>query len=129
MKKLIGLSLSIALAWAAFAAVPVTADPDGSDPDAAVIVRVDGACRTWDGDGRPVSADLLYVLNSHRGITVCKAKGVPNSTGAAVRYDADDNPVGPDQPCRTELGPTLEWHQTVSAKGNLTLVCRVPVPA
>lgn len=87
------------------------------------IVIKDGGCTLLDGNGGFVSADSSQsvVTPSGNGVLICKVKGVPNSTGRAVRYDFASTGIS----CGTAAGSTQEWHETVSASGNATLVCPV----
>ena len=61
----------------------------------------------------------------------CLAKGLDNSTGGAVHYDAYNNPLVPDQVdvllCSISYGnqvfTTDQVKETVSASGNANLKC------
>ena len=96
------------------------------NPNAAVLIR-DGGCTLFDGDGNFVSAsdDMTVSTSSGQGTIRCRVKGVQNSTGRAVTYDTNDNPIAPGTTCFIPLvGSTTKWHETVSASGVATLICQ-----
>ncbi len=127
MRKLISLAAGLALTLTVFAAIPVSADPDGSNPNAAVIIR-DVGCGVFDGNGVVVAAEGKTVINLNVGTVTCKVKGVANDTGRAVDYDSQNNPVGPGLACGVPpAGGTDQRHETISASGNVTLVCHLPI--
>src|SRR5262249_8436228 len=103
------------LAFAAFLVVPMIAWADG-----AVIIR-DFDCGVLDGDGNFVLATGTIDVHNDDGVTMlkCKAKGVSNSTGAAVIWTIDNTGFS----CGTLYGSTDVWQETVSASGNVTLTC------
>lgn len=76
-----------------------------------------------DGDGNLVVTSGSISVKTHGGTTtfVYKAKGVPNSTGRAVIYNYENTGLL----CGTALGLTKDWQNTVSASGNVTLVCKL----
>ncbi|HEX6322256.1 MAG TPA: hypothetical protein VFZ36_00915 [Vicinamibacterales bacterium] len=88
----------------------------------AVVIDSIG-CSLFDGDGAIVGADSgrAVVTPSGNGTLVCKVKGVANSTGSAVHYDFASTGIV----CGTPAGITENWHETVSASGNATIVCSV----
>jgi len=104
--------------------------------DPAVVVRAAGGCSVIDGNGAIVSGDLFGVLtrSTPRALVgTCSAKGLDNSAGIAVRYDAYNNPItamtGMPVPCAFDDGLgirfSFDWHETVSAAGNVKFVCRI----
>ena len=114
------LGVLAALAMAVTALVP--GSTMAASPKAAVVIN-DLGCSLHDGDGNSIFVPTSHVVitsNGH-GLLVCKAKGVPNSTGHAVRFDhANTGSV-----CGTAAGSTNRWKLTVSAGGNATLSCHV----
>ena len=54
----------------------------------------------------------------------CKAAGVYNPTGGSVTWNFGNEPFT----CGTFAGPTNDWSETVSTKGNATLSCHVAAP-
>ena len=99
------------------------------------------SCGLFDGDGNiyPVDGVLdsghLVLPKSGTGNFRCSAD-VPNSSGHAVTYDSTNNPFtkngGDPVTCTLyagEGGPapveTLDWHETVSASGQASLVCHI----
>lgn len=122
---LIGAVAVVALG-ALFLASTLTGS-DGVAHGNGAIVVTDHGCVFFDGDGGLVQAEKthLVVTPSNHGTRVikCSAKGVANSTGKAVHYDADNNPFGPGV---VTCGNSLNWWETVSASGNATLTCLFP---
>ncbi len=47
---------------------------------------------------------LLRAISDNYKLT-CKVKGVPNDTGKAVHYNANNNPMGADTPCFIDVPP------------------------
>jgi hypothetical protein len=98
----------------------------------AVVIR-DGGCALLDGLGNLVTSRRSNKVGTHSGTAKfsCHAKVRPSPTGRAVHYDGDHHPDLPEEsPCGIELPEGLfltnDWHETVSASGMATLVCRVP---
>jgi len=92
------------------------ADPDGSNPNSAFIIR-DLGCNLPDGEGNFVSADT-----DHSVITVsgknnfrCQATVAPPSSGHAE--------VMRGFGCNTDLGFTTNTHSVVSDEGDATMTC------
>ena len=112
-----GFSAVVAALCLSLLVVPTTASGSG-----AVTIR-DLGCTLLDGDG-----SLVFVVSDHAVITpngktklTCQARGLANSTGRAVHHDYASTGLM----CGTDLGPTTEWHETVSASGRATLTCFV----
>ena len=109
----------------AAATSPSNASFSSGSSRAAVVIR-NFACRLFDGTGEIVLADrdIAILTQSTRQNTtlICKVK-VANSTGRAVRFDSENNPLLPGLQCGTFRGPTTNWSETVSAPGNATLRC------
>ena len=103
-------------------ALAVVASVAPASTEGAIVIK-DGGCSLLDGNGGFVSADSSQsvVTPSGNGVLICKVKGVPNSTGRAVRHDFASTGIS----CGTAAGSTQDWHETVSASGNATLVCPV----
>ena len=104
--------------------------------DPAVVIRADGGCVLFDGDGAIVSGDVFGVLTKSTPqvlIGICSAKGLDNSTGTAVKYDAYNNPVtditGTPVPGGFDDGSGLrvsfDWRETVSEDGTAKFVCQI----
>lgn len=103
--------------------------------DSALIIRGDGFCNIFDGDGNIVLADAYFGVSTDSTPeflrVTCKAKGLQNSAKVAVHYDAYNNPFtdlfGFPIPCGWDDGSgqrfSLEWHSTISASGNATFTC------
>jgi hypothetical protein len=86
-------------------------------------VHIDGfGCALFDGDGNLALATGTSAVITSQGIHIkCQVKGLPNSTGKAQHFDFDNTGftcIGEDEPT---------WHETVSASGNATLTCNVPL--
>ena len=88
-------------------------------------------CALFDGDGNLVYGDggikvITFSANGNMMVR-CQASDLANSTGLAVRYDADDNPIGPGTKCGiltpTGLCFTDTWTNTISASGHGQVVC------
>jgi hypothetical protein len=91
---------------------------------AAAVHISDAGCGLLDGDGffAVAASDATVITSSGNGKLTCKASGLANSTGKAVKYDnastgALCNVVG--------AGATDDWQEIVSASGQATLQCRV----
>ncbi len=61
----------------------------------------------------------------------CQATGLANSSGMAVHYDIDDNPILPGALLCLIMSPlppffivTEDWQETVSSSGQATLSCK-----
>jgi hypothetical protein len=113
-KTLIGGLLAVAFALLLFAPMVARADP-------AVVIK-DFICVLIDGDGDFVIGTGTISVTTSSGVSnyVCKASGVANDTGSAVKWNFDDTGLL----CGTELGATDDWSETVSASGNATLTCK-----
>jgi len=81
-----------------------------------------------DGDGDPFYAEGLLVWTfSHRATTIVtlKAVDVPNSTGKAVHWDYENTGVAFELFVPwVGIVQTTDWHETLSASGNATLVIK-----
>lgn len=108
--------------FAAVIALAVVTSTAPANSQGAIVIK-DGGCSLLDGDGGFVAADSSQsvVTPSGNGVLICKVKGVANSTGRAVRHDFASTGIS----CGTSAGVTQDWHETVSASGNATLVCPV----
>jgi len=92
-------------------------------------VLIDGTtCAMIDGNGGFVLTNdtKTVVTNSANSNLMfkCKAEDVINDTGSAVTYDYSTSSI----PCGiiTDTGFVLteDWHETVSASGMATLICK-----
>ena len=99
---------------------------------APATVEVGFECGLFDGDGDPVIATdshLVTTVNKNGVVNMtCHVEDVPNNTGAAVRYNADNNPYGTGIVCASGSLTTLIWKETVSdngdGTGDATLNCK-----
>ena len=94
------------------------ADPDGTNPQSASIIR-DQGCYLFDGDGNLVHADANHAVITQSGKTTLKCTAdvaAPSSGHAEVQKGFE---------CGTNLGFTTDSHSVVSASGKSTLICRV----
>jgi hypothetical protein len=102
-----------------------------SENGASVFIDLAG-CGMFDGNGRivaPLDAKVNVITNSANGNALhnCTAV-VDNPTGRAIRYDADNNPLGIHLPCRIfdDAGNfvlTFTLHEQISASGQAHLIC------
>jgi hypothetical protein len=77
------------------------------------------------GDAFIVFADTDFsVISTRQGHLVCRAEGVTNGTGRGLSLDYSDVPIKCDI---IGVGRTTEWHRVISANGNATLTCYLPV--
>ncbi len=80
----------------------------------------DFGCGALDGNGNFTGAIGDAVITpSGNGNLKCKASGVANSTGHAVKWDNANTGLL----CGTFNGLTDDWSDVVSASGQLTLQC------
>jgi hypothetical protein len=101
-----------------FALSGFTAD----DNNAAVVIK-DTGCTVLNGDGGAEFVEGRITVMNNGGVTnfICKGKGVPNSTGQAVKFNFENTGFL----CNTSGGVTDDWQNVVSASGNVTLHCKV----
>ena len=95
-----------------------------ADDSGAAVYR-DFGCGLSDGNGNFVfttDTHSVEVGNNGNGLTICKASGVPNSTGKAVHWDSASTNGGT---CfiRGQFG--TDWDITVSAGGEAILRCHL----
>jgi len=126
----------------AVSALFVLATPQIANADEALVIDVDrGWCRVFDGNGdsvQVIGAFIKVLTDSATGHEMfqCHAQ-VENDSGAAVNYDALNNPRNTLVRCafRDENGQvtvTESWHETVSADGGAVFTCDFnedPTPA
>lgn len=121
MRKLI-VSAACAACMVAFSA------PTASDADAAPVAELGSAihinnlgCGMMNADGgyQWASSDRAVITPRGSEMISCKAKGIQNSSGRSVIFDYATTGLE----CWTDLGPTREWHQTITPSGNSTLTC------
>jgi hypothetical protein len=87
----------------------------------AIRVYEDG-CEVLDGMGNIVflGPDSSLVTPSGNGIITCRGIA-PNQTGRAVHWNVNNVPLA----CFVAgVGSTGDWHETLSASGRATLVCK-----
>lgn len=119
MRKTI-LSAAGALALVAFSP-PATGETPATD-EVLGAIHINGmGCGMMDADGGLVwvTSDRAVITPNGKQRLSCKAKRIPNSSRRAVQFNYENTGM----PCYTDLGPTNEWHQTISASGNSTLTC------
>ena len=82
-------------------------------------------CGVLDGNGNGVytTNSKVTITHSPNGNTIlkCFAKGVPNNTGRAVRW----NYATTGYSCGTQSGSTTDWHEIVSTRGRAVLTCTI----
>ena len=78
-------------------------------------------CGVKDGDGAFQMSTNSHVVTTSSGVSMhrCSVKDVPNSSKRMIRYDFSNTGMM----CWTAEGPTEDWHETVSASGQATLIC------
>jgi hypothetical protein len=91
--------------------------------DAAVVMVGDFGCGLVDGQGQFVFSDenvVNVVTDGNSATIVCRAE-VSNTSGTAQHFDFTNT----GELCGIYgADPTADWHETVSAAGQATLVCR-----
>ena len=121
MRKLI-ISVACAACVVAFSApnAGVADAAPGIEPGNAVHINGLG-CGMMDADGgvQWVTSDRAVITPNGKERITCKAKRIPNSSGRAVHFNYENTGFA----CGTDLGPTRDWHQTISSSGNATLTC------
>jgi hypothetical protein len=90
------------------------------------VIVTDFGCTFLDGDGGMVfTTDTKSVTTiGGKGSNVmlqCRAKGVANSTGQAVKWNYENTGLR----CGTFQGLTDDWYAVVSASGNMTVTCKI----
>ena len=89
-------------------------------------VHIDGfGCGMLDGDGNGFAANgATTSLTNHGGIAklTCKASGVPNTTGKAVRWNFANTGLPCGIPGDTIV--TEDWQEVIDELGEATLQCR-----
>jgi hypothetical protein len=114
----VGIVLVLALGLLAAPAASIA-----KSPNAAVVVK-NGACSLLDATGASVPGDRSHVVVNKKGTHfVCRAKGLANDTGKAIRYNFANTGLT----CQTSLGPTERWQEVISAGGRARLVCHLKV--
>jgi hypothetical protein len=79
-------------------------------------------CIVLDGNFVPIltSGDILITPSDNKKGT-CKAKGIANPTGKAIKYNFENTGI----PCTLPSGETTEdWQEIISADGNMSLQCK-----
>jgi len=104
---------------AAIAALVAVLGVRATASEAAIQAR-GAVCGVMDGDGSFQMSTNSQVVTSGSGNSMhrCRAS-VPNSSKRMVRWDVNNTGAM----CWTAEGPTRDWHETVSASGQATLVC------
>jgi hypothetical protein len=92
-------------------------------PNAAVVIR-SNTCTLLDASGQVISGTKLHaVTNRKRGKATCRASGVANDTGKAVRLNFANTGVT----CVLGSLSTQRWKETISASGRAKLTCHFNV--
>ena len=133
--QLMKTTLVICIACLVFVVSSALAEP-------ALVMKIeDFAAGGIDGDGNLVffSCDSMTVeTNSETGVitTSCRARGLANNSGRAVKYDIYNNPIywqdGILVPCGVFTADgtllfTVDWSENVSASGNTVFRCKVKI--
>jgi hypothetical protein len=93
-------------------------------PNGAVVIK-GGACTLFDGTGALVAGEKFHAVTNRNGSkATCRAKGLANPTGKAVKF----NFANTGAQCATPGGLTSRWHETVSASGRAKIVCHFRNP-
>jgi hypothetical protein len=119
MRKTI-LSAACALSLVAFS--PPTSGEAPATGEVRGAIHINGlGCGMMDADGGSVwvTSDRAVITPNGKERITCKAKGIPNSSRRGIQFNYENTGTR----CWTDLGPTTEWHQTISASGNSTLTC------
>jgi hypothetical protein len=99
--------------------------------DPAVVVRSNGGCTLFDGNGAMVSGTSFkgtFTQSNNGNATVqCSGDVTPSSSGHAAHFDFastgihcfTDNPFSGAE-------STQNWEETVSASGNAKITCHFP---
>jgi len=130
MSKLYKMSISLIIAIALLLVYEITSA--NAQNNAAVVINPDGECFVGDSNGVGVSTfdTQIVITQSKNGITTlrCRAKGIFNDTGRAVRYNFDTNPV----PCLIigggDVFQTEDWQEVLSPSGVATVICVLHPP-
>ncbi|MBO9618870.1 MAG: hypothetical protein J7539_07535 [Niabella sp.] len=92
--------------------------------DNAAVHITDFNCWLYNGAGHLVDAmgsGNAVITHSDNRNVVCKASGLANPMGSEVMFNAENKGV----PCNALGVFTKDWHETVSASGEATLICHV----
>lgn len=120
MRKIISLSLGVALASTVLVAVPATAGP-------AAVVRDQGACGMASSGSKGELVGALGTLthavqNDHVAVMTCQGQ-VPNDSGRTQHYSGFMCYVY--LPREQGLLITTDSHATVTKNGKATMTCKV----
>ena len=120
-------AMFLALTTAAISSSIVSLSPALAAP--AIHIAKD-SCTMGDGDGNGASfpdakVRQVETQSARNVITYICTADVPNHSGHAVKYDTQDNPVGPGLECSSAFSvfSTSDWQETISASGNAKLIC------
>ncbi len=113
----------LSILFTAIIAISITLISWNQSKAMAGAVHIDDlGCLVFDGDGNlAFTPEGRAVITSNNVHVKCQIKGLPNSTGKAQKFNFDNTGFT----CIGEPEPT--WHETVSASGNATLTCNVPL--
>ena len=101
----------------------------------ALVINPAGGCGLYDGNGVLVGTDDSQIVatqsNNGNALFKCQAKGLANDTGKAVQFDYDSTGLLCGMYINDGSGGVIlylteNWHNTVSASGNSTLICEAP---
>ncbi len=105
------ISAGISAQWAA-------ADPDGSNPQSAMIIR-DFGCLLFNGN------DVLVFADSSKTVITDSGKRNLKCQGDVLAPSDGKAHVLKGFPCNANGVLTTDTHSTVSAAGKSTLICKV----
>ncbi len=128
-KLLIGGVVGIAAAAILFLGLAAGGSRDSvasADNNAATVIG-GFACGILDGNGVVVGTtnSMAVITQSANGNAMlrCQADVTPPSSGQAARFDNASTGLLCSIP---GVGATANWHETVSADGHATLICKSP---
>jgi hypothetical protein len=117
------LAATFVAVLAAFLIVTGSGQIARADNNGASVFK-DFGCTLFDGNGGSVfvtTGTHSVEITNGNAVTICKASGVPNSTGKAAHW----NNANTGALCGIAGGPTADWSETVSASGEATLRCHL----
>ncbi len=129
MKKRLTLMLAVGALVALMTPGVASADPDGTDPNAASLLRGTG-CNIVGVDGSPNYVGEYLSVSNHGGLWQITCRGeVDNPVGRALHFDQENGPLGGPLPFFCNLPgypaqPALGWQEIISASGMATLKIR-----
>ncbi|RDJ98787.1 hypothetical protein DLM46_32155 [Paraburkholderia lacunae] len=93
----------------------------------AVVINPAGGCGLADGNGSFVfTTDTKAIVtqsNNSNSMFQCQANVPPSASGSAARFDFASTGALCGLYTSTGLQVTDQWHETVAASGQATLIC------